>query len=94
MNYGGSNVFTAGASQTINLYYGTSTSILVALTNANIVASATQFGNAGFTAFNGANSTVDNVALNFYNPIATEITGNAANNNTITYRVVYAIVSI
>jgi hypothetical protein len=94
MNYGGSNVFTAGASQTINLYYGTTTSIIIGLTNAQIVAAATQFTNIVPASISGANTLVDNLALNFYNPIATEITGNAANNNTITYRVVYSVVSI
>jgi hypothetical protein len=95
MVYGGTNVFTAGASQTINLYYGTTTSIDVVLTNAEIVASATQFnGVNGISTFGGANTGFDNVAVNLYNPIATEITGNAANNNTVTWSITYQVIAI
>jgi len=94
MVYGGNNVFVAGAAQTINFYYGTSTSIGIALTNANIVAAATQFGTASPVAVTGANTVFDNIAVNLFNPIATEITGNAAGDNTITWRIVYCVVAI
>lgn len=93
MNYGGSNVFTAGASQTVALYYGTTTIINTAMSNAMIVASATQIkdqtGNANTTVF----SSWDNQLVNLYNPIATEISGNAANNNTMSYYVQYFILT-
>jgi hypothetical protein len=95
MVYGGTNVFTAGAAQTINLYYGTATSIAAVLTNAEIVASATQFNGVNALAtFGGANTGFDNTVVNLYNPIATEITGNAANNNTVTYQITYQVVAI
>ena len=94
MVYGGSNVFTAGAAQTINFYYATTTSIAVALTNANIVAASTQFSAPTISAQTAINTTFDNVAVNLYNTVATEITGNVANNNTMTYQIVYSIVAI
>lgn len=95
MVYGGTNVFTAGAAQTINLYYGTATSIAAVLTNAEIVAAATQFnGVNGSATFGGATTGFENTAVNLYNPIATEITGNAANNNTVTYQITYQVVQI
>lgn len=94
MIYGGTNVFTAGAAQTINLYYATTTSVGVGLTNAQIVAAATQFSDITVNTQNASNATFDNVAINLFNPVATEISGNAANNNTITWRIVYCIVTI
>lgn len=97
MVYGGTNVFTAGAAQTISLYYGTTQAIVAVMPNAQLVAAATQFTNMTGTVENIislANTTVDNIAINLYNPIATEITGNAANNNTITWRIVYCVVAI
>lgn len=91
MNYGGTNVFTAGAAQTVALYYGTTTAVNTPMSNAMIVASSTQIkdqtGNANTTTF----SSWDNQLVNLYNPIATEITGNAANNNTMSYYVQYFI---
>ena len=43
---------------------------------------------------NTATSNLENVALNAYNPIPTEISGNAANDNTITFVVKYYVVTI
>ena len=36
----------------------------------------------------------ENLAINAYNPIATEITGNAANDNTITLTFMYYIATL
>jgi len=94
MNYGGTNVFVAGASQTIDFYYGTSVVAASGLGNGNIVANQTKISWSTTTNQGGNNTNFDAIAINLYNPIATEITGNAANNNTITWRLVYCIVTI
>jgi len=92
--YGGSNVFTAGASQTINYAYGTANSVVI-LTNALITSSASKYGsNASTTITNVAIASLENTALNLYNPISTEISGNAANNNTMNFTILYYIVSL
>ena len=94
MIYGGTNVFTAAASQTINLYYATSTSIATMLSNAQIVASASQITMTTVTTVANTYATYDNLAVNFYVSAATEITGNAANNNTVSYSITYQVLSI
>jgi hypothetical protein len=93
-NYGGTNVFVAGASQDIEVYYGTATTFSVAVTNGVLVGTTTTFKIPAPITLSVANNLVDNLALNFYNPIATEISGNAAGDNTMTWRIVYMIVSI
>ncbi len=100
MVYGGTNVFTAAASQTINLYFGAGTTsiwVVPLLTNAMIVASATQISSITPTSVAFAttvNSTIDNQPVYLYNPIATEITGNAANNNTVNWSISYQVITI
>lgn len=92
MNYGGTNVFTAGAAQTVNLYYGTgTTNIGVVVTNAMIVASAKQIQavNLPLMASSTTYSAANNQAVYLFNPVATEISGNAANNNTMTFYITY-----
>ncbi len=91
LNYGGTNVFTAAASQSIEAYWGTTSSAYLVLTNAAIVASSSQYIARPIVNTGIALTTPSNAALNLYNPVATEITGNAANNNTISYFVVYYI---
>jgi hypothetical protein len=95
INYGGSNVFVAGASQIIALYYGTSLLSISAVPNSMIVASSNQI-KATITSGLGPalTTTIDNVAMNLYNTVATEISGNAANDNTIEYNIIYQIVTI
>jgi len=94
MNYGGTNVFVAGALQRLSLRYGTGVEEGNVCTNAMIVASSNQMGFVPLTTPSGAFTLYNNVALFIYNPIATEITGNAANNNTVTYSITYRIVTI
>lgn len=95
MNYGGTNVFTAGAGQQISLYYATTTGLFPVVTNAMIVASATQFSSqTNGIVISGANTLTDNTAVNLWVSNATEITGNAANNNTVTYSVTYQVITI
>ncbi len=93
MIYGGTNIFTAGAAQTLALYYGTTVSVATGLTNASIVAAASRVDiGQGTVAASQTLAATRNVALNVYNPIATEITGNAANDNTVTVDGFYYIV--
>ncbi len=85
MNYGGSNVFVAGASQASTL-----------IQNSSIVASQTLYDSP--SASSGPNSlgsktaaSMENLGLVAYNGSPTEISGNAANNNTITIDVIYYV---
>jgi hypothetical protein len=100
MIYGGSNVFTAAASQIVSIYYGTSLAAVQnvngIISNAGIVAAASNYSTCSglTTTNNSAIANFENVALNLYNPIATEIGGNAANNNTMSMAMVYYIMSI
>jgi len=98
LNYGGSNVFIAGLNQGILLYYGNSSFNFSATTvlcqDTFISANVTSFTTGNITTLDSANSNYDNKALYFGNPISTEISGNAANNNTVTYSILYQIVSI
>jgi hypothetical protein len=96
LNYGGTNVFTASAAQTIGLYYNNNTtSAGTALSNTQIVANTNRK-----SILPGANSLLsqavgilDNVNIAAWNNNATEISGNAANNNTIDIIVAYWIVT-
>ena len=93
--YGGTNAFTAGAAQTIAWYYSTSLSAsMTCMTNAVIVLTATTYSNQNAPVVNYTASAVENQPLILYNSVATEITGNAANNNTVSYSVTYQIMSI
>ncbi len=100
MVYGGTNVFTAGASQTIALYFGPGTTAIWVsplLTNAMIVASSTRISSinpTGLALSTTVNATLDNQAVYVYNTVATEITGNAANDNTINYSISYQVITI
>lgn len=90
--YGGTNVFTAGAAQTISLYYGTTTNLSNGISNATIVGSASLVASNQSSAIAAsAIAGYSNLALNWYNPIATEITGNAANDNVINYSITYIV---
>jgi hypothetical protein len=98
LNYGGSNVFVAGASQTIGLYWDAASSPVLAisqvLSNAMIVASADQFKAQWFDNVTSTPAAITNKALYLYVSSATEISGNAANNNTIDYTVTYVVLTI
>lgn len=98
MVYGGTNIFTAGASQTISAAYASSsgttfTNSGVIMSNANIVNNASTIQTAipanvgGGAAFPATN--LENQPIVVYNPVATEISGNAANDNTITVIITY-----
>ena len=95
MTYGGSNVFVAGAAQFINYSYSTGTVINQGATTAMIVASASNYISQlnvaiGLTAI----ANLENVAVNVFNGVATEISGNAANDNTMTFSALYYVISL
>lgn len=98
LNYGGTNVFVAGASQSIDLFYNNTTTPTTfgLIPNAMIVSSANKFCfvSTNLTDTNQAAGVLDNVNIAAYQSIsATEISGNAAGNNTIDITVVYAIIT-
>ena len=93
--YGGTNVFVAGAGQTISIFYGAVIQISGTSPTNTAVANAILTGTAN-SASAGQSQIVflasqENTALTLYNPVATEITGNAGNDNTIVYSIVYFI---
>ena len=95
-NYGGTNVFVAGAGQIMALYYGTAALINTAVATNIAIANALLVGTASGGMSLGQSQNVLtaaqlNTAVNLYNVSVTEITGNAANDNTITYSLVYYI---
>jgi hypothetical protein len=95
--YGGSNIFTSAGGATVSLYYGTSKEALSDdwLTVANLISSVNRFQTLpGLIDSVNAYSNVENTALNAYNPIASEIAGNAANDNTIAWSIMYFILTI
>ena len=93
--YGGTNAFTAAAAQTIAWYYSTSLSVgMTCVPNAVLVLTATTYTDQNAPVVNYTASVVENQPLILYNSVATEITGNAANNNTIAYSVTYQIMNI
>ncbi len=92
LNYGGSNAFVASFGQTVAFYYGT-TNISTIMPNARITSTSSQF-NLQYPFASGALSIFEGVALTLYNSVATEISGNAANNNTINGTILYYIMPI
>lgn len=104
LNYGGTNVFTAGASQTIGIFYNNGTTAIISganfIPNAMITSSANSFSIAGInstpiitTNNNQAAGVLDNVNVSAFNNIATEITGNAGGDNTFDIIVGYYIIT-
>lgn len=103
-NYGGTNVFVAGASQNVNLYYGAGTASITSVSgslinNATLVSSSTQYSIGDIANSNGVfpiykTTAIENVNVSAYNSVATEISGNAANDNTITIFVLYIVLTL
>jgi hypothetical protein len=100
--YGGSNVFVAGATQQLQLYYGTATPIQlnVNITPSTIIPNSTIVGTTNFY-FMGFSvlyvivpTSIENLALTLYNQVTTEISGNAAGNNVINYSITYYVTSL
>lgn len=94
MNYGGTNVFVAGVGQSIDLYWSTTVRIMQLIINSQVVASASQATAGGLIGASSPYANLENDAVNLYNVSATEISGNAAGNNTVSYNILYRIVTI
>lgn len=97
--YGGTNVFTAAAAQTIDLKYNNSAGFKIStmVTNFNLVstsASIASFNSEFSVILRPTSAQATNVPIVAANPIATEISGNAANNNTVKINISYIVTSI
>ena len=95
--YGGNNAFVASASQTLTLQYGsdTTTGVVTLANNPTIISTSTSYhSNASAIILNLPSSSLENSGLSMYNPIATEISGNASNDNSINISCIYYIVQI
>lgn len=94
--YGGNNVFSAGSGQVVSLYYGTTTNLTSSLvTNVAINGTNTVHFNQSVISTTGSASTnFENKAINAYNVTVAEISGNAANDNTISITVLYYIATL
>jgi hypothetical protein len=94
-NYGGTNVFVAGASQTIDIFRGSTITYGGLIVNAMITSNANKYAYLGPDSNPlGAATLFDNINVNVRNTSATEISGNAANNNTFTIQASYYIVTL
>ena len=97
-NYGGSDVFVAGLGQQIVLSLGTTTGLVLSNLTTNAFLTGTTSGYTfiapTFKATLQTASTMENLPLNIWNSTATEISGNASNNNTISYAVLYYIATL
>jgi hypothetical protein len=95
MIYGGTNVFTAGASQQI-AGGCTLNSMITVMVNSSITAASTNYNIASSASGGLANAITQyqNTAFNLFNTSATEITGNAAANNTMAGTLIYYIATI
>lgn len=95
LTYGGSNVFTAGAAQIIDLGYDATYNIGRVMSNGGIVAAVNTTYQATLASVGAQDaSNLEGRPVEAYNPVAVEIAGNAANDNTITVSVNYQIVTI
>lgn len=98
LTYGGTSAFTAATGQTIPLAYTNTAGSPLAtsgFSNTSIVATSNQIGYAVMTNSVGIAATSrENQPIVAYNSSATEITGNAANDNTITVSVTYQVLTL
>jgi len=96
LNYGGNNAFVNGGSQPITIVYSASlTNTGTLLAASTIVATATTINtSSSLSPPTGITSLFDNASIQAYNSSATEISGNGANDNTISYSITYQIVII
>ncbi len=91
-NYAGSNVFVNG-SASAGIYYATATSINVILSGTSMTGTANTLCGDRYSLNNLAASAYVNTAVNLFNPGAAEFTGNAANDNTVSYEISYFIMN-
>jgi len=91
--YGGNNVFVAAASQTISLFYSNLTSVAQngVVTNAELTGTSTKWHNGLNSSSISTATDITALGIVAYNSVATEITGNANNDNTFEITVLYYI---
>lgn len=98
MIYGGSNKFIAKGKQTLRLGYENATGlalITTVLSNDAIVASSNQIARTIPDSQTGGPIVNEvNLPVVIYNPVATEISGNAANDNSIIVVLTYQILDV
>lgn len=95
LNYGGTNAFTNPGGGTLSTAYGTfTTGTPLLITSVTLIGTSTSTFYAAGGHSTAVSTTYDNVALNAYNTNPTEFAGNAANNNTVSYSILYKIVTI
>ena len=93
--YGGSNVFVAGSAQVVALYYGTAQNIATVITNAMLVGSTSTYNQTNISSVSSISAAnIENQPIKFFNLSATEISGNAGNDNTITVGILYFIATL
>jgi len=92
--YGGSNVFTNGQSCSL-LYNGTTSVCTDVITAAQVVFSTNSTHSTTYPlSFSAASSSLENQNIKIANVGASEITGNAAGDNTVNVYIYYTIVAI
>lgn len=98
MIYGGSNKFIAKGKQTLRLGYENATGLVLigtVLSNDAIVASSNQIARTTPDSQTGGPVLNEvNLPVVIYNPVATEISGNAANDNSVIVVLTYQILDV
>lgn len=91
MNYGGTNIFVDGGGAGVILSYSNTTNTAAAtfMPTGQLVASSSRMNVASGAVSSSLYSSNTNLAVLAYNSSVTEISGNAANNNTISYSILY-----
>jgi hypothetical protein len=93
--YGGTTPFIAAASQTIDIYFGTSIQVITAISNSTIIATDTSYSEtSAVSSLSVIATSVENTAWNLYNPQLTEISGDVANDSTMSGSIIYYITDI
>ncbi len=91
--YGGSNVFVAAAAQNITLTYAPVTGVSNVITTGILTGTTSTIVLKQDTNISASPvSDYSNVAITFYNTSATEISGNAANDNVVNWSITYTVV--
>jgi hypothetical protein len=96
-NYAGTNPFVANTGQKVNLAWGASS--IQEIFDGNQIAATQSYFVAAPPTEQGAlpvrtYAVASNSPLNWYNGAGTEVTGNAANDNTMPWQIIYYILTI
>ncbi len=93
LNYGGHNPFTGGG-LAVSAYYGTAFQASSFMNNLALTGTTTNLNRSSSSFSNEIYSSADNAPINAYNNSGSEIGGNAANDNTISYWITYTIATL